>query len=244
MSQSEQEMSKVNARTSMSKLKTAFGPRRPLGMAARLSVLMATTYVLVATSQPYERPVACLHLREQVSFDVVGTCGPPGVITVITEEDECGIAVVGAGAVGLPAGGSFDVTRGENDTGLLRFPWTLSGYLTPARADGGADGGVDAVSDGASDVNSEVGPVADASGDAGDAGSSSAGSSGDGGSDAAPAVTVVPVPGTRAAGLGETRECKVAVVASGIAQLVCGRWGRTRPRCPTAWRRSAKGRDY
>jgi hypothetical protein len=203
-------------KASMTRVKTAFGPRRPLGLAVRLSALMATTYVLVATSEPYSRPVACLHLREQVTFDVAGTCGPPGTITVVTEEDECGIAVVNAGLVGLPAGGSFDVRTGENDTGLLRSAWTLSGFLTPAH-DGGAAGNLADV------VSSEVGPEADAGSETGGDGDGDGGA-GDGGvSDAggAPVVTVVPVPGSRAAGLGETRECKVTLGAKGPEALVC-----------------------
>jgi hypothetical protein len=215
------------AMTTAAKLRRAFGPRRPLGVAGRLTAMLATTYVLVATSEPYSsRGPACLHLREQVSFNVAGTCGAPGVITVVTEEDECAIAVVGAGAVGLPAGGSFDVFRTENDTGLLRSPWTLSGFLTPGRADGGTDGAASDVS--ASEVNagvnSEVGPADDADGGVADGGAS------DGGNE----VTVVPVPGSRAAGLGETRECKVTFGAKGPETLVCRPTGQnmtSKPDC-------------
>jgi hypothetical protein len=218
------------------KTKAMFAAGRPAGVALRLAALFATTYVLVATSEPYGWDTSeCLHLREAVSFDVAGTCGAPGIITVVSEEDECGIAVVGAAAAGLPAGGSFDVTRGENDTSLLRSPWTLSGYLTPARLpQGEADGGAaDAAADGGgangdgggdggwADVNSEVGSDVDGGSDAAAA-------------DAGPEVAVVPVPGGRAPGLGETRECKVTFGAKGPEALVCRPAGQnmtSRPDC-------------
>jgi hypothetical protein len=108
----------------------------------RLLVVLATSYFLIATSQPYEPypSQVCTHANETVIFHVTGTCGPQGDILVISPTNECAVAVQGGGAVGLPSAGRFD-SSGNSSVHLISNSWNLSGYLpesaTPAPADAG-----------------------------------------------------------------------------------------------------------
>jgi hypothetical protein len=108
--------------------------RRRFASLARLIVLAGTSYFLVATSyEPAQPPLpnapkTCNHATETLTFQVTGTCGPEGSITVISPMDECAVAVTGASAVGLPSAGRFDGTD-DGVVSLARSPWSLSGYL-------------------------------------------------------------------------------------------------------------------
>jgi len=124
-----------------------------IALVARLAALLATSYFLVATSPRYDRDGSykvqdCRHAGESVRYRVTGTCGPQGEIVVSSTANECGIAVQGGGAVGLPSAGRFE-EHDDATVSLAGSVWTLSGYL-PERSlpDGGAsaaDAGVFAV---------------------------------------------------------------------------------------------------
>lgn len=106
--------------------------RLRLAQATRLVSLLATSYFLVATSQPATPPSSgiqgCTHGAQSVRFEVTSSCGPTGVITVSSPQDECFITVEGAAAVGLPAAGRFDTAAGTQSVDLKKDPWTLSDY--------------------------------------------------------------------------------------------------------------------
>lgn len=110
-----------------------------LAMFARLVSLLGTSYFLIATSRPPERVDArmqiCVHPEEALTFQVSGTCGPAGTITVRSPVDECLIMVEGAAAVGLPAAGHFTDFSGSRRVSLLTYHWTLSDIVPdPANA--------------------------------------------------------------------------------------------------------------
>jgi hypothetical protein len=92
--------------------------------------MLGTSYFLVATSQvqPDYAGEHCYHVGETLTYQVTGTCGSPGVITVTSPADECAIAVRGAGAVGLPSAGRFSASA-DGTVSLAKSSWTLSGYL-------------------------------------------------------------------------------------------------------------------
>jgi hypothetical protein len=75
----------------------------------------------------------CYHNGQALTFHVTGTCGAEGNITVRSETDDCAIAVQGAGAVGLPSAGRFDVT-GATSVSLSASTWKISGYLPETTA--------------------------------------------------------------------------------------------------------------
>jgi len=107
-----------------------------LSFAGRLAALLTTSYFLVATSEPADPPITntntstysqlCMHTAQSVSFQVSGTCGPSGIITVSSPQDECFVTVAGAAAVGLPAAGRFNFVSGAQTVELLKDGWTLS----------------------------------------------------------------------------------------------------------------------
>jgi hypothetical protein len=107
-----------------------------LGLAGRLLALGGTAYFLIATSSypppsnipPNSSQQACYHDDEALTFHVTGTCGAEGTITVMSEADDCAIAIEGAGAVGLPSAGRFDVTSAQT-VSLSESTWKASGYL-------------------------------------------------------------------------------------------------------------------
>jgi len=126
--------------------------RRAVFLAPRLAALLATSYLLVATS--YVPPDdcsggagcgghggsggltdVCHHLDESVPFHVTGTCGPAGDIVVTSTADECIIVVQGAGAVGIPPAGRFEA-REHQVVDLILDVWTLSGYPPEAAMSG------------------------------------------------------------------------------------------------------------
>jgi hypothetical protein len=114
---------------------------RSLGLAGRLLALGGTAYFLIATSSypppsnvpPNSSQQACYHDDEALTFHVTGTCGPEGTITVMSEADDCAIAIQGAGAVGLPSAGRFDVTSAQT-VSLSESTWKVSGYLPETTA--------------------------------------------------------------------------------------------------------------
>ena len=107
--------------------------KRYLGLGARLLALGGTAYFLIATSA-YQPPPSnanqqtCYHDHQALTFHVTGTCGSEGNITVMSEADDCAIAIQGAGAVGLPSAGRFDGTGAET-VSLSESAWKVSGYL-------------------------------------------------------------------------------------------------------------------
>jgi len=116
---------------------TKSGFARRLGLGARLLALGGTAYFLIATSA-YQPPPpttpqnsgqqACYHAAQTLTFHVTGTCGAEGNITVMSDVDDCAIAVQGAGSVGLPSAGRFDVTS-AGTVSLSESAWKISGYL-------------------------------------------------------------------------------------------------------------------
>ena len=197
---------------------------RSAGVAGRLAALLGTSYFLIATSQIPEPEQLCRHAAESVTFEVSGTCGPRGTITVTSATDECTIAVRGAGAVGLPSGGRFFDNRERESRGvsILTTPWSLSGYLTE-RPDGGVR----------PDSGAEVGPV-DAGGDTGvtDAGAGDAGA-GDGGAGDGGADTMGRVidPSALAQQIGRPRRCTVRIGRDGPDQITGPDEGSTATAC-------------
>jgi len=115
---------------------TKSGFVRRLGLGARLLALGGTAYFLIATSSyppPSTTPQnsgqqTCYHAAETLIFHVTGTCGAEGNITVMSDVDDCAIAVQGAGSVGLPSAGRFDVTS-AGTVSLSESAWKISGYL-------------------------------------------------------------------------------------------------------------------
>jgi hypothetical protein len=122
--------------------------RRRFASLARLIVVAGTSYFLVATSyEPTQPPMPnapkpCYHATETLTFQVTGTCGPEGSITVTSPKDECAVAVTGASAVGLPSAGRFNTP--DEVVSLARSPWDLSGYLPESQVPVGpqADAGI------------------------------------------------------------------------------------------------------
>jgi len=174
--------------------------------AARIAVVVAAGYLLIADSAPYEGQT-CVHPTEAVAFAVSGSCGPAGTIMLMAIENECGFSVAGGPAVGLPNSGRFEYSAAKGS--LLSSPWTLSGDIAPAPR--GADGA----------APQDAGP----GGPAGDAGQSSS----DGGrlvtdagtgpaSDGAPYVP--PPDGGDEPGFIR-RVCKVQLADGGPRRLVC-----------------------
>jgi hypothetical protein len=115
-----------------------------LGLVARLAALFGTSYLLIATSQPYDYPgrQVCNHPLESVAFHVTGTCGAEGDVTMTSLANDCTISVQGGGDVGLPSAGRFVNTMGTT-VSLMRDTWTLSAYLPEGAAlpGSGADAG-------------------------------------------------------------------------------------------------------
>lgn len=101
-----------------------------LGPIARLAALLATSYFLIATSEPYYGPTGqiCNHPYQSVVFHVSGTCGPEGTVTMMSLPNECAISLQGGGDAGLPTAGRFVSTMG-NTVNLTTDTWMLSGYL-------------------------------------------------------------------------------------------------------------------
>jgi hypothetical protein len=95
--------------------------RKLIFLAPRLAALLATSYLLIATSSPTD----CENAEESITFHVSGTCGPEGDIVVSSGYDQCAIIVQGAGAVNLPWAGHFEGGK----VSLSKNAWTLSGYL-------------------------------------------------------------------------------------------------------------------
>ena len=130
--------------------------RKLLFLAPRLAALLATSYLLVATSQvPVDNCAGaggcggsqsqlCYHPSDTAAFHVTGSCGPEGDIVVASGKDECAITVQGADDVNLPAAGRFE-DHGDSTVSLSTDAWTLSGYppesalpdASPAQPDAG-----------------------------------------------------------------------------------------------------------
>lgn len=118
---------------------TRFRGARYLGLGGRLLALGGTAYFLIATSS-YPPPSnvssnqqTCYHNDQALTLHVTGTCGAEGTITVMSEADDCTIAIQGAGAVGLPSAGRFDVTDAQT-VSLSESTWKVSGYLPETTA--------------------------------------------------------------------------------------------------------------
>jgi hypothetical protein len=110
--------------------------------AARLTALLGTAYLLVATSAIREEEIQiCEHAEERLRLAVSGDCGPPGQITVVSPRDECGLSVLDAAAVELPNAGRLAPHAGTKAVGVRTADWTLSGYVPattpPAQGDAG-----------------------------------------------------------------------------------------------------------
>jgi hypothetical protein len=115
-----------------------------LRQAARLAAVLATSYFLIATSQPYDGPgyQVCEHPEQSVVFHVTGTCGPAGDVTMTSLKNDCAIAVRGGADVGLPSAGRFANAVGTV-VNLTVDTWTLSSYLQEGASSpgSGADAG-------------------------------------------------------------------------------------------------------
>ena len=72
-----------------------------LSMLAKLSALLATGYLLVATS----RPPCSGNTPSTLTYLVDGACGPSGTIVVMSDAN-CSLTVDGGDAVFLPSSGS------------------------------------------------------------------------------------------------------------------------------------------
>lgn len=106
--------------------------RARLAVAARLTVLLGTSYFLIATSYVPPQDQSCSHASINTRFAVTGTCGQ-GDIVVVSPANECGISVQGATDLGLPPAGHF-TPDADSDVGLLTSAWRLSGYLPEGSA--------------------------------------------------------------------------------------------------------------
>lgn len=122
--------------------------------AARVAVLLGTGWLLIATSPP---PRKCPALAP-VTFEVTGTCGPSGQMTVENDE-ECQVRAAGADTVHFPPSGNL----GDDDSTILTGEWIVSEYGLTYRVPGGAqndagiDGGIDDTDGGTdSDAGSAV----------------------------------------------------------------------------------------
>lgn len=101
------------------------------------------TVILAATSLSLlghggDVPTCFAHSPASRTFNVVGTCGPPGVITVST--DPCGVMLTGDN-VGLPTSGNLGATldKGFQLYGEVNSDWTLECNGAPASSpDAGA----------------------------------------------------------------------------------------------------------
>lgn len=110
-----------------------------LRLAARIALLLGTTWVLIATSPPRNSlaPDCSTNRAEDVTFRVEGTCGPAGEVTISSRA--CLLTVDGGEAVGLPDEGE------QTGAGrLLGSALTLRGVVSdlsqvPRFADGGVD---------------------------------------------------------------------------------------------------------
>lgn len=97
----------------------------PLRRSGRAGALLLTGLVLVATSGAIPAPT--------VQFDVTGSCGPAGRITIRDHLEGCGgdpsEAVEGAAEVGLPSFAGSEETKG----GAVEFgpetPFVMAGTL-------------------------------------------------------------------------------------------------------------------
>lgn len=136
---------------------------------ARVGAIVGTTYLLIATSAIPPDPQVCLHETEKMHLLVDGTCGPSTIITIVSQEDECPIAVLNATAADLPAAGRFSAFEGTRVVGLRTDPWTLSGHLLPDAPDGG-NFVQDAMSDAALVADADDGDTGADAGTAEDAG--------------------------------------------------------------------------
>lgn len=125
--------------------------RRLLFILPRLVALLATSFLLIATSNTREieycsgggcggsgsSPTgSCTHASQSITFHVTGACGPEVDIVVSSAANECLITVQGAGAADLPSAGRFQT--GGTMLSLSDDAWTLSGFLPEdALPDGG-----------------------------------------------------------------------------------------------------------
>jgi hypothetical protein len=82
-------------------------------------------------------PTCFAHQPASRTFNVVGTCGPPGVITVAT--DPCGVTLTGDD-VGLPPSGNLGGTLDDGFQlyGEIDSDWKLECDAGPVRGDAGA----------------------------------------------------------------------------------------------------------
>lgn len=101
---------------------------------AQVLVLVGTLHLLIATS----RPPCTDNTPETQMFEVKGTCGPPGVIT-IRSSAQCQLIVDDAGTVFLPGSGEQAAAGPVESVNITLGGWMLL-------ADGGTlplqDGGV------------------------------------------------------------------------------------------------------
>lgn len=124
--------------------------RKRLVVAGKIGMLLVTTTLLVATSNPAD----CDHRSAPVVFRAAGTCGPGGLIVVETDGWSSTVALANAAALGLPP---LDPSQGNSgryvgtacpftvEKGEWRFDWTCS--VSPGGGSGGAgsDGGAGGV---------------------------------------------------------------------------------------------------
>jgi hypothetical protein len=97
---------------------------------------LAETLLLAATSLSLlghggDVPTCFAHAPASRTFNLVGTCGPPGVITVTT--DPCGVTLTGDD-VGLPTSGNLGATLdvGFQLYGEINSDWKLECGAAPA----------------------------------------------------------------------------------------------------------------
>lgn len=196
--------------------------------AARAGTLAATTWALVATSAPDDPVSRCEHVDQTVTFDVTGTCGPPGTIIVQSPAHSCGLFATNAASVGLPSGGHFETGHAGRRYDLLRGRWTLSGYVPlvalarqPLTVDAEAQTGEAIAAAGGSvpDAGSDGGPSADG-GAASDGGLDARG---DASRDAAapPGAPPRPDPDTAAPGFNVVRRCRMQLAGESSRVLSC-----------------------
>jgi hypothetical protein len=102
-------------------------------------VLAATTVCLIGHGGPL--PTCYVRDGETRSYNVVGTCGPAGVVTVTwSSSNFCSVALTGDN-VGLPSSGNLgdNLADGFDLCGAVNSDWDLvCGAYPPAATDGGA----------------------------------------------------------------------------------------------------------
>jgi hypothetical protein len=77
----------------------------------------------------------CPTTAQSLTYFADGSCGTPGIVTLVTMPGLCAIEVNNGLAVGLPTGGNFTGTASETDYNLAEGNWTLLGQSSDPQAD-------------------------------------------------------------------------------------------------------------